>query len=158
MICKNCGETIPDDVSFCTSCGTNVVPQAPTEPVPAPEAPASAPEKPAQPATVAIPRAYKPLSPWAFYGLSILFHIPILDFILLILFSTKTARNLSLRNYARSHWCRLLVRVIIVALLILLVIVFALVFGFSARDQIAQFIEQLPEYVEYFTKLISRFV
>lgn len=67
-----------------------------------------------------IPSNYKPLSPWAYFGYNLLFSIPIVGFILLIVFSLDN-NNINRRNYARSFWC------IYVLVAILLVIMFALV-------------------------------
>ena len=44
---------------------------------------------------------YKPLSPWAYYGYNILFSIPVIGFILLIVFSFSND-NINIRNNARS--------------------------------------------------------
>lgn len=50
MFCKNCGKELPDNVKFCSGCGTPVAPPAPAAapetPAAAPEAPAAAPEAP----------------------------------------------------------------------------------------------------------------
>lgn len=50
------------------------------------------------------PDAFKPLSPWAYFGLSILFSLPVVGFIFLIIFSVSDA-NINRRNFARSYWC-----------------------------------------------------
>ncbi len=47
---------------------------------------------------------FKPLSPWAYFGLSILFSLPVVGFIFLIIFSVSDA-NINRRNFARSYWC-----------------------------------------------------
>ncbi|MBO4322377.1 MAG: hypothetical protein J5919_05185 [Clostridia bacterium] len=57
----------------------------------------------------------KPLSPWAYFGLQILFSIPILGFIFLIVFSISSA-NINRRNFARSYWCVLVIVLIVVAI------------------------------------------
>lgn len=48
--------------------------------------------------------SFKPLSPWAYFGLSILFSLPVVGFIFLIIFSVSDA-NINRRNFARSYWC-----------------------------------------------------
>ena len=66
-----------------------------------------------------LPSEYRPLSPWAYFGLSILFNIPVVGFIFLIIFSIS-GTNINRRNFARSYFCVLalaLVVVLIVALL-----------------------------------------
>lgn len=47
---------------------------------------------------------FRPLSPWAYFGYSILFSLPLIGFILLIVFSFSN-NNINLRSFARSHWC-----------------------------------------------------
>lgn len=59
---------------------------------------------------------YKPLSPWAYFGYSLLFSIPLVGFILLIVFSFSD-ENINRRNYARSFWCALIIVAVIVAIL-----------------------------------------
>lgn len=61
---------------------------------------------------------YRPLSPWAYFGYSILFNIPVIGFILLIVFSLDNS-NINRRNYARSYWCWLVIFIILVVILII---------------------------------------
>lgn len=63
-----------------------------------------------------IPEEYTPLSPWAYFGLSLLFAIPIIGFIFLIIFSFNGS-NINRRNYARSYWCIYLIVLIIFIIL-----------------------------------------
>lgn len=85
MFCKFCGAKLEDGALFCTSCG-----KAAAEPVAA--------------QTPALPKENEPLSPWAYFGLSILFNIPVVGFVFLIIFSCSRA-NINRRNFARSYWC-----------------------------------------------------
>lgn len=66
-----------------------------------------------------IPNEYKPLSPWAYFGYNILFAIPLVGFILLIVFSLDDS-NINRRNYARSFFIGLLLAVIITVVVIIL--------------------------------------
>ena len=50
------------------------------------------------------PDVLKPHSPWAYFGVSILFSLPVVGFIFLIIFSVSDA-NINRRNFARSYWC-----------------------------------------------------
>ena len=50
------------------------------------------------------PEEYRPLSPWAYFGYSILFSIPLIGLIFNIVFCFSSA-NINRRNYARSFWC-----------------------------------------------------
>lgn len=101
MKCPTCGTELPENTKFCTFCGTAMETVAPARPVPT--RPVSA--APAAPAP-------KLLGPWAYFGLQLLFSIPIVGFIFLIIFSLDNS-NLNRRNYARSFWCALLVGVVL---------------------------------------------
>lgn len=64
-----------------------------------------------------VPDRYKPLSPWAYFGYQMLFNIPVVGLILLIVFSLGGARNINLRNFARSYFC---VYVIVIVVFLIL--------------------------------------
>ena len=53
---------------------------------------------------------FRPLSPWAYLGYSILFAIPFVGFVLLIVFSIIEG-NVNRRNFARSYFCGLLIAI-----------------------------------------------
>ena len=118
MVCKNCGNHISDNAPVCLHCGTILkvpvppIPNIPTPPVPTPPIPT--PPTPVTPFQQSneIPSQYRPMSPWAFFWLKILFCIPVIGFIFLMIF-TFDGSNLSRRNFARSYWCGLLIAVII---------------------------------------------
>lgn len=59
-----------------------------------------------------IPNEYKPLSAWAYFGYNLLFAIPLVGFIMLIVFSFDSS-NINRRNYARSFFCAYLIALII---------------------------------------------
>lgn len=130
MTCPTCGREIAENEQFCTLCGTAVAsftPAAPVRSAPVPSAKAaSVPKSPApQP---------KLLGPWAYFGLQLLFSVPIVGFIFLIIFSFDNS-NLNRRNFARSYWCVLLVVVIIA---VISYILFAVTGGVEALyDRIA---------------------
>lgn len=67
-----------------------------------------------------IPSEYRVLSPWAYFGYSILFAIPLIGFILAIVFAFDNS-NLNRRNFARSYFCGLLIAVILLVLFAVLV-------------------------------------
>ena len=50
-----------------------------------------------------IPREYKPISAWGYFGYNILFSIPIVGIICLIIFSFDSS-NINRRSYARSFF------------------------------------------------------
>ena len=123
MNCKYCGSENAENTTFCTNCGATLeaapAPAAPQQPVyqqPVYQQPVY--QQPyqnayAQPAVPAIPEEYKPISPWGYLGYNLLFCIPLVGFILLIVFSCGGSKNINLKNYARSFWCALLLSVII---------------------------------------------
>jgi hypothetical protein len=133
MLCKNCNAIISEGEKFCSNCGAPVIAEE-TAAAPAPvENIASA---PARPFTVEdLPEEYRPLSPWAYFGLQILYSIPIVGFIFLIIFSFKRS-NINRRNFTRSYWCSLIVAGVIA---IIAIILFA-IFGMTA----ASIIESQP--------------
>lgn len=47
---------------------------------------------------------FRPLSPWAYFGYSLLYSIPILGFIMMIINSFSSS-NINKRNFTRSFWC-----------------------------------------------------
>ena len=70
-----------------------------------------------------LPNKYRPLSAWAYFGYNLLFSIPLIGFILLIVFSFDSS-NINRRNYARSFFCGLLISIIFIVFLLILCIVF----------------------------------
>lgn len=66
-----------------------------------------------------IPEEYKPLSPWAYFGYTILFSIPVVGLICLIVFSLASG-NINRKNFARSYFCWLILIIIIWIILMLL--------------------------------------
>ena len=70
-----------------------------------------------------LPVEFRPLSPWAYFGYSILFQIPVIGLICLIVFSLSN-QNINRRNFARSFFC-----VYVIALI--LIVVFGMFGGFA---------------------------
>ena len=116
MKCVACGAEIAEEVKFCTLCGAPVEKPAPAQAEPPVAPPPSAPVPPYAPP---VSDQNRPLSPWAYYGLQLLFSIPLVGFICLIVFSLNNG-NIHRRNFARSYWCNLIVSVAIVILVIIL--------------------------------------
>ena len=65
-----------------------------------------------------LPEKYRPLTAWGYFGYSILFAIPLIDFICLIVFSFSSS-NINRRSFARSYFC-----VMVLALIVMLVVLF----------------------------------
>ena len=108
MQCKRCNSPLTAEDRFCPTCGADVEPEMRQQAAVYPRS--------AQPV---IPEQYQPLSPWAYFGLQLLYSIPIVGFIFLIIFSCKSD-NINRRNFTRSYWCSLiLVAVVAVVFLFL---------------------------------------
>ncbi len=166
MNCPTCGATNEFDSVFCSECGTKLmqesapvtgdtqvipqpIPQAAAQPVyqPVPQpayqpipqpVPQSAPVPAVeQPVTPRIPPEYKPLSPWAYFGWSLLYSIPFVGFVLLIVMSFAP-RNKNHKNFTRSYWCGAL---IVLAMLVVTVL-FAILVG-GGLESIGYMIEDL---------------
>ncbi|MBR6704239.1 MAG: hypothetical protein IKI82_02300 [Lachnospiraceae bacterium] len=58
------------------------------------------------------PERFRPLSPWAYFGYSLLFAIPVIGLICLIIFSLSDT-NINRRSFARSFFCGLVIALII---------------------------------------------
>ncbi len=70
-----------------------------------------------------IPNEYKPISMWGYFGYEILFSIPLVGFIMLLIFAFGGTPNKNVKNFARSYFCFLIV--IVVVAIILAATVFA---------------------------------
>lgn len=68
---------------------------------------------------------YSPISTWGFVGYQFLFAIPLVGFILLIVFAVGGTKKVNLRNFARSYFCILLIGIVIA----IAVVVFAITTG-----------------------------
>lgn len=122
MYCRNCGSGLSDRVKFCTTCGAKV---------PEPDAPAYRPTTRAD----QIPSEYKPLSPWAYFGYSLLYSIPLIGLILMVVFALNND-NVNRRNHARSMFCGMILGLIFGAIVIGL----AIYFGFDLPRGVESFI------------------
>lgn len=67
------------------------------------------------PGIESIPPEYKPISMWGYFGYTVLFMIPIIGFIIAIVFSF-TAKNKNVRNFARSQFCWIIVLFVLLLL------------------------------------------
>lgn len=73
------------------------------------------------------PEEFRPLSPWAYFGYSILFSIPFIGLILNLVFCFSDG-NTNCKNFARSFWCAYL----LIAIIVIVAIVAAVALGLSA--------------------------
>ena len=60
----------------------------------------------------------KPLSPWAYVGLEILYSIPIVGLVFMIIHAIG-AQNVNKKNFARSYFCFVILIVIIFGVILL---------------------------------------
>ena len=54
---------------------------------------------------------------WGYFGYELLFAIPLVGFIVLLVFAFGGTRNKNLKNFARSYFCAMIVAVIIIVIL-----------------------------------------
>lgn len=114
MYCQHCSAQIPDNSRVCTNCGTAVTPIQQT----------SAPDSIPRRMTVNdLPSEFKPMGAWSYFGHSLLFSIPIVGFILLIVFSVGGTGNINKRNFARSFFCVYAIIAIIAVIYLILAVV-----------------------------------
>ena len=114
MFCGKCGAVLDDTAKVCGNCGVAVVPQVNATPVYQGNSGYVAPV-----VTNSIPEENRPLGAWAYFGLRILFAIPVVGFIFLIVFSCSGA-NINRRNFARSYWCDLIFAAIVLIIWVVL--------------------------------------
>lgn len=81
---------------------------------------------------------YSPLSPWSYWGLKILYSVPIVGFVFLIIFSIKKD-NLNRRNFTLSYWCS------VVLVLIVIGIIAAILLVTGAADSLGEAFETIKE-------------
>ncbi len=67
-----------------------------------------------------VPEENRPLSPWAYFGYSVLFAIPVIGWILLIVFSLAP-KNVNLKNFTRSYWLWIIVLLAITLVVLILI-------------------------------------
>ncbi len=120
MFCTNCGAPLEGTVNNCPNCGTAVSKDEPVRVNPVPQqAPVyTAPAQ--QVVTNIVPEENRPLSPWAYFGLQLLFAIPVVGFVFLIIFSCNSG-NINRRNFARSYWCSLIILAVVLLVVLLIV-------------------------------------
>lgn len=70
------------------------------------------------------PREFRPLSPWAYFGYSLLFSIPLVGFIVALVLSFNDS-NINRRCFARSYFVGLLVFLIFLLVLFVLMLIYA---------------------------------
>ncbi len=119
MFCPNCGTNVPDSTKFCPTCGSVLGSES------APEfTPQSAPETPAQPVYQNQPYIDPnkvPMKTSEFFWLEFLMCIPIVGFILALVWGLGGGTNENRRNYCRAKliWILVGLGISIIALIII---------------------------------------
>ncbi len=153
--CTSCGAPLTPGSKFCTACGTTVAPtqQAPTPPPAQPQyqqpqyqqpqyqqpAPPAAPvyqQPPVYPTTAAADPREAVLKTGAYVGMFILSAIPIVGFILMIVWAVSDTVNRNKRNYARAYWVLMLISVCLSILITIIIAIVAAIAGASFADYI----------------------
>lgn len=65
-----------------------------------------------------VPDEFQPMSPWKYFGLTILYDIPLIGFIFLLCHAIGS-HNINKRNFARSFFCVLVIVAVIVGIIFL---------------------------------------
>ena len=63
---------------------------------------------------------YRPISPLGYIGYFLLFSIPLVGFILLIVFSFGGTQNKNVKNFARSYFCFFIISIIVILLIVII--------------------------------------
>ena len=100
MYCQNCGNKLNDGADVCLNCGKQLK------------------KSQGQNFNVQnIPYEYKPISMWGYFGYELLFMIPIVGWILLIVFALGGSSNVNVKNFARSYFCILIIIIVLIILI-----------------------------------------
>lgn len=130
--CPNCSTRTEGD--YCPNCGTATVEEVVYQPVTVEKVFND------RPITVNdLPSNLKPLGAWAYFGYSLLFALPIVGFIMLLVFSFSDT-NINRRNFARSFFCGLLVAAVIWVILVIILVVS----GPAIANRLQEFYHSLP--------------
>lgn len=133
--CPECGFT--GSGKFCTRCGAVMTDEAAQRSLdknqdyysksPAPSQPAvydqTTPVYPSTPYTQPyfspsmLPPEYRPITMWGYFGYQILFFIPVIGWLILIIYACGGTSNINVRNFARSYFC---VAILVIGLFFLL--------------------------------------
>lgn len=144
MLCPNCGHEVADNSQVCPYCGAAVNVQQPVYPnqtgynpqgaysaqpgynaqpvypnqagyYPQGNANAYAPPVYVRNAAAEPDGKYKPLGAWAYWGLSLLYTIPLIGWIFALVFAVSD-KNIHRRNHARAYWIGVLIAAVLVAI------------------------------------------
>ena len=81
-----------------------------------------------------LPEKYKPISMWGYFGYEILFSIPLVGFIILLVFAFGGTGNVNVRNFARSYFC------LFILVLVISLVLFAIFMATGAGGMVSEYI------------------
>ena len=64
-----------------------------------------------------VPSESKPISMWGYFGYELLFGIPVIGFIILLVFAFGGSGNINVKNFARSKFCYVILLFVIFVVL-----------------------------------------
>ena len=64
-----------------------------------------------------VPSECKPISMWGYFGYELLFGIPVIGFIILLVFAFGGSGNINVKNFARSKFCYVILLFVIFVVL-----------------------------------------
>lgn len=114
MFCEKCGAENLENSMFCQECG------APLANIPKNNTWTNE-RRPAEVRYITsdIPEEYRPIGMWGYLGYQILFSIPLIGFIMLLVFSLGGTTNVNLKNFARSYFCMTIIILVLVLILVM---------------------------------------
>ena len=84
---------------------------------------------------VNVPEDYKPIGAWGYVGYQILFAIPVVGFIVALVFALGGTQNINLKNYSRSYFIWLLLSILLsIVVVVLVTITGVAIFGTAASS------------------------
>ena len=78
-------------------------------------------QKSAEAIVASLPREYKPLSIWQFFGFEVLFSIPIVGVIVSLIFALDASKNVCLTNFARARFLWIVLETILTMFAVVMV-------------------------------------
>ena len=149
-VCTACGAGIPEDSAFCTACGA----KAPQTPV---TQSAAALVQPLRPEAALSENPDKTVSTGAFFGLILLFCLPVIGWIACLL-AAFVPKNRNIRNFARAMLIWLVIGLVIGGLITLAVTALARTAAPYVEQMLSGTLEELEglgEYSQVFEQLGS---
>lgn len=111
LLCRKCHSVVYEDSTRCPNCNNNLVVQKDESTYSTHNSNNNAGDS----EYVYIPDEYTPISMWGYFGYEILFNIPIIGWIILIVMAISSS-NENVKNFARAHFCVLVIIAIAIAL------------------------------------------